>query len=85
MHDRREFALAALALAGLPAVGAEKPLNDGDALMDLILARFGKHLDEKTRAAVRSRLDGATSSAALVRRMKLDWQDEPSPYSPGGE
>lgn len=74
MHDRREFALAALAFAGLAFADDKKPRA---ALGDLLAARFGEVLDAKALASVRKRLGGAPAQADAVRRMKLDWQDDP--------
>lgn len=85
--DRRQLAAALAGLTfvgGLPAQADDRPKvpREHEALLDLLVARCGKHLDDADRAALRERLR-FSDSGALARSLKLDWQDEPAfVYSP---
>jgi hypothetical protein len=85
--DRRQLAAA---LAGLTFIGGlpvraddkAKVPTAGEALLDLLVARCGKHFDDADRAALGQRLR-FSESGVLARTLKLDWQDEPAfVYSP---
>jgi hypothetical protein len=82
---RREFAglaaAAAVPLLTSPTVAA--PLQaqpgpgDGQALTDLIRARYGKYLDEDQLKKVRNRIEGLMRAADRLRKVHLG-QDDPA-------
>ena len=47
--------------------------------MDLVLARFGKQLDEAARKSVRAEIDLITRRAETLRKFALDNGDGPYP------
>ncbi|HWE39578.1 MAG TPA: hypothetical protein VG406_23720 [Isosphaeraceae bacterium] len=64
------------------AKGDDKPdplKAEADARMALIVARFGKHLDDDARKAVRDELDGIIRRAERLRKVPLDNGDGPFP------
>jgi hypothetical protein len=91
-NHRRDF-LRAIALAGPaaalsagPTAGDEKPSlpvagpsSEAEARMGLILARFGKSLDEDARASVRAEVDAIARRAELLRKFPLENGDGPFP------
>jgi hypothetical protein len=97
-HHRRDFvrtlALGASAatLSG-PAVRGDEPKHDkeeppkprseADARMELILARFGKHLDADARKSIRGEVESIVRRAEALRKFPLDNGDGPLPvFSP---
>jgi hypothetical protein len=89
-HHRRDFVRAlALGASGatlttpspLRAVEAhdEKPKDEVDARMELILARFGARLDAEARKAVRAEVEAIVRRAEGLRRFPLDNGDGPFP------
>jgi hypothetical protein len=84
---------SAATLAGHPARSDEKPGQDkpaspeappkpkseADARMDLVLARFGKSLDDDARASVRGEVEAIVRRAEQLRRFPLDNGDGPFP------
>ena len=56
-----------------------KPPTEADARMDLVLARFGKQLDEAARKSVRAEIDLITRRAETLRKFALDNGDGPYP------
>ena len=56
-----------------------KPETEADARMDLIVARFGKHLDDSARKAVRGEIESIVHRAAALRKFKLENGDGPFP------
>ena len=90
-HHRRDFvrklALGASA-AGLVTARpsrADKPekpepaKSEADARMELILARFGKLLDDDARRAVRAEVAALVHRAEALRKFPLDNGDGPFP------
>jgi hypothetical protein len=62
--------------------GKEKPdpiQAEADARMALIVARFGKHLDDEARKSVRAELEGIVRRAERLRKFPLDNGDGPFP------
>ncbi len=55
------------------------PKTEADARMDLVLARFGKHLDEAARKSVRSEVEMIVRRAEALRKFELDNGDGPFP------
>lgn len=86
---RRDFvrALALGGASGLVAVpaaaddekGEDKPRTEADARFDLVVARFGKHLDADARKAVRSEVEALVRRAEALRTFPLDNGDGPMP------
>ena len=92
---RRNFvkALAAIAPAALiatPALAEDppkddkkpeetKPKSEADARMELVLARFGKQLDEAARKSVRDEIESIVRRAEALRKFELDNGDGPYP------
>jgi hypothetical protein len=88
---RRRDLLRALALGGLaaaPALADEpantkpdepKPPTEADARMALIVARFGAHLDEAARKAVRAEVAAQVRRAESLRKLPLDNGTGPYP------
>ena len=58
---------------------AEPPKTEADARMELILARYGKQLDEAGRKKVRAEVDAIVRRAEALRKFSLDNGDGPSP------
>lgn len=56
-----------------------KPRSEVDARMDLILARYGKFLDEDARKAVRSEVESIVRRGEQLRKFALTNGDEPFP------
>lgn len=93
-HHRRDF-VRALALGGLAAPATlradetpkdkkeapapEPPKSEADARMELVLARFGKHLDAESRKSVRREIEVIVHRAEALRKFKLDNGDGPCP------
>lgn len=57
----------------------EKPRSEADARMDLILARYGPHLDEAARKAVRAEVESIVRRGEQLKKFTLTNGDEPSP------
>ena len=91
---RREFVLAlalggaGVAIGGPSASRADdepkakdepKPRTEADARMDLILARYGKYLDDDARKAVRSEVESIVHRGEQLRKFELTNGDEPFP------
>jgi hypothetical protein len=84
-HTRRDFTqAAALALAGLAAGGAAaeqpepKPPTETEALLLVMQARFGKHIEKEQLPALLAGITRATGSAARMKSVKLTNADEPA-------
>jgi hypothetical protein len=79
--------LAAHAAAGDEKPGQDKPAppepknasSEADARMELVLARFGKLLDDDARASVRAEVEAIVRRAELLRKSPLDNGDGPFP------
>lgn len=56
-----------------------KPETEADARMDLIVARFGKHIDDSARKSVRGEIESIVHRAAALRKFPLDNGDGPFP------
>jgi hypothetical protein len=56
-----------------------KSPSEADARMELVLARFGKQLDEPAREAVRREIDAITRRAESLRKFALENGDGPFP------
>jgi hypothetical protein len=80
------------ALPGLPAAQDPKPTDtkqppadepsppsDADARLDLVLARFGKHLDEAARQAVTREIQVVVNRGKQLREYALENDDAPMP------
>jgi hypothetical protein len=94
-HHRRDFVRAltlgasAAALAAPTALRADEKdepkkdeparMTEADARMALVLARFGKQLDEKARKSVREEIDSIVRRAEGLRKVPLDNGDGPFP------
>jgi hypothetical protein len=83
---RRDFVRRLALGATVSAVAAPGPaLADGparseaDARMEVVLARFGRHLDDDARKAVRDEIEGHIRRAATLRRFPLTNGDAPAP------
>ncbi len=73
---------AALALPSPHAIAQDepaKPKGEVDARMDLILARYGTHLDEDARKAVRREVESIVRRGEQLRKFSLTNGDEPIP------
>jgi hypothetical protein len=55
------------------------PKSESEARMDLVLARFGKSLDDDARASVRGEVEAIVQRAELLRKFPLDNGDGPFP------
>jgi hypothetical protein len=91
----RRSAIGAIALGSAPALldsqarsqdpkPQEPPLetkrrSEIDARMDLVIARFGDHLDEAGRDAVRREIDSMIRRAAVLRAFPLENDNAPMP------
>ncbi len=90
---RRDF-LRALGLAGAASLTGrtahaqdedpekDKPASErseADARMDLVLARYGRHLDEDARRAVRRDVEAVVRRGDRMRAFELSNGDEPMP------
>jgi hypothetical protein len=58
---------------------AEPARSEVDARMEVILARFGKHLDDDARKAVRGEVEALVRRAEALRKFPLDNGDGPFP------
>jgi hypothetical protein len=89
---RRDFVLALAiggAAAAIPLVSRAdepekteeppRPRSEVDARMDLILARYGKSLDEEARKSVRAEVESIVRRAETLRKFPLTNGDEPFP------
>ncbi|HEV3122028.1 MAG TPA: hypothetical protein VGY53_09005 [Isosphaeraceae bacterium] len=59
--------------------GSEELPSEVDARMALVLARFGKQLDEEARKTVRSEVESIVRRAEELRKMPLENGDGPFP------
>lgn len=60
--------------------GKEEPAkSEADARMELVLARFGKQLDEDARKSVRGEIQAIVRRAEALRKFKLENGDGPFP------
>lgn len=50
-----------------------------DARMNLVLARYGEHLDEQAREEVRRQVEGVVRQGQALRALPLENSDEPFP------
>jgi hypothetical protein len=59
----------------------QKPLDEVEARMAILMARFGKHsqIDEKARAAIRGDVAAAVRRAETLRKFPLSNGDGPYP------
>jgi hypothetical protein len=57
----------------------EPPKTEADARMDLVLARFGKHLDADARKAVQDEVNSIVRRAEALRKIPLTNGDGPFP------
>lgn len=55
------------------------PPTDVDARMEMVIARFGSHLDDNARKAVQSELQGIVRRAETLRKFELTNFDGPLP------
>jgi hypothetical protein len=62
-----------------PKPDAESPKSEAAARMELVLARFGKQLDDEARKAVRKEIDAIVKRAELLRKIQLDNGEGPFP------
>lgn len=62
-----------------PEAEAEAPPSEADARMDLIVARYGRHLDDDAREAVRREVEGVVRRGEALREFALDNGDGPFP------
>jgi hypothetical protein len=62
-----------------PAEPKVKASAEADARMELVLARFGKSLDDDARASVRAEVEAIVHRAELLRKFPLDNGDGPFP------
>jgi hypothetical protein len=62
-----------------PKNDAPAPKTEAEARMELVLARFGKQLDDDARNAVRSEINGIVRRAEQLRKIPLDNGDGPFP------
>ena len=53
--------------------------TEADARMQLVLARFGEHLDADARKSVRDEVEGIVRRAESLRKFDLDNGDAPMP------
>ena len=80
---------SASAVARSPAIADEPKAGDtakpearkteADARMDLVLARFGKHLDAKARESVRAEVESIVRRSEALRKFPLTNGDGPYP------
>lgn len=56
-----------------------KPRSEAEARMDLILARYGKFLDEEAKKSVRAEVDSIVRRGESLRKFALTNGDEPFP------
>jgi hypothetical protein len=56
-----------------------KVQTEADARMELVIARFGKHLDESARKSVRAEVESHVRRAEALRKIPLDNGDGPFP------
>jgi hypothetical protein len=56
-----------------------KPPSEADARMALVIARFGKQLDEAARKVVRAEIEQHVRRAEALRKIPLDNGDGPFP------
>jgi hypothetical protein len=84
---RRDFvralalgAVAAPAMAAEPVVAAP-PIDEIDARMAIVIARFGKHarLDAAARSAIRAEIVGLIARGEALRKLPLHNGDGPFP------
>lgn len=79
--SRRGFAAALALLAAESALpAAEKPpdISQGDILLSLVKAKYGKHLDEEQLKLLAARVRGMLTSAEKMARVPLTNGDEPA-------
>jgi hypothetical protein len=84
---RRTAALGAAAAATpLPAATGQEPAAEDDPLraevdarMALVVARFGRHLDDAAREEVRRQVEGVVRQGRALRQSPLANGDEPMP------
>jgi hypothetical protein len=62
-----------------PKAEPAKPKTEADARMELVLARFGKHLDADARKAVRDEVNSIVRRAEGLRKFPLTNGDGPYP------
>lgn len=55
------------------------PPTEVDARMALIVARYGKLIDDEARKAIRAEVEAVTARAERLRRFELTNGDEPFP------
>ena len=70
---------AAIANDDPPKGDPPKLRNEADARMDLVLARYGKHLDDDARKAVRREVETIVRRGEELRKFALTNGDEPFP------
>lgn len=58
---------------------AEPPPSEADARMALVVARFGRQLDDDARKIVRAEIDSIVQRAESLRKFPLDNSDGPFP------
>jgi hypothetical protein len=83
---RRTAALGAAAATPLPATAGQEPAAEDDPLraevdarMALVVARFGRHLDDAAREEVRRQVEGVVRQGRALRQSPLANGDEPMP------
>ena len=62
-----------------PKEEPSKARSEVDARMDLVLARYGKYLDEDAKKAVRTEVESIVRRGEQLRRFTLTNGDEPFP------
>jgi hypothetical protein len=62
-----------------PKAEPEAPKTEADARMELVLARFGKQLDDDARKAVRAKVNSIVRRAEGLRKFTLTNGDGPFP------
>ena len=62
-----------------PRDEAPKPRTEVDARMDLILARYGKYLDDAAKKSVRAEVESIVKRGEQLREFALTNGDEPFP------
>ena len=84
----KAFALGAIAAPAALADDQPKPppespklIDEVDARMAIVLARFGKHakLDDKARATIRAQIAGVVGRGEALRKIPLGNGDGPFP------
>jgi hypothetical protein len=85
------FGASASVVAGTTRTTADEPKpkddesqkksekTEVDARMELVLARFGKQLDDDARKAVRAEMEGIVRRAERLRKFELTNADGPFP------